>query len=109
MVNILPLLIIPDLIARALGITIQDVFDAIFSNFAIHVSEEEYNSWDERRRALAGRAYWSRVNELRHLGRADGSESGLKRIDYLGERVMFRGLEPAPGRENAWMLFIGPA
>lgn len=87
----------------------QDVFDTLYYNFSAHVSSAEYNSWDERRQQQVGQAYWTRVNQLQTLGRRDDSEGGLKRIDYLRDRVMFRGFEPAPCQGNAWMLFIGPS
>lgn len=36
-------------------------------------------------------------------------DDGARRIDYLGERVMFRGLEPSPAKDGTWMLFVGSA
>jgi len=91
------------------GITVQDVFEAISYNFSLHVSGEEFASWDERRQAQAGAAYWNKVirNQAIHPHRAANND-GLKRVDYLGDRVMFRGLEPSPRMDGTWMLFVGP-
>jgi len=91
------------------GITVQDVFEAISYNFSLHVSGDEFASWDERRQAQAGAAYWSKVirNQAIHPHRAVNND-GLKRVDYLGDRVMFRGLEPSPRMDGTWMLFVGP-
>jgi len=92
-----------------LCITVRDVFETISYNFSLHVSEEEFASWDERRQAQAGAAYWIKV--LRSQGiypHRPPNNEGLKRIDYLGDRVMFRGLEPSPHMDGTWVLFVGP-
>jgi hypothetical protein len=91
------------------GITVQDVFEAISYNFSLHVSSEEFASWDERRQAQAGAAYWNKVsrNQAMSSWRPFRNEA-LKRVDYLGDRVMFRGLEPSPRQDGTWMLFVGP-
>lgn len=91
------------------GITVQDVFEAISYNFSLHVSGEEYASWDERRQAQAGAAYWNKVfrNQVINPHGAVNND-GMKRVDYLGDRVMFRGLEPSPRKDGTWMLFVGP-
>jgi len=89
------------------GITVQDVFEAIASNFSCHVSMEEFGSWDERRQAQAGAAYWSKVFRSQILRRCHVTHDGMKRVDYLGDRVMFRGLEPSPRMDGTWMMFVG--
>jgi len=91
------------------GITVQDVFDTISYNFSLHVSGEEYASWDERRQAQAGAAYWNKVYRNQGINpHFPINSDGLKRVDYLGDRVMFRGLEPSPRKDGTWMLFVGP-
>jgi len=52
-------------------------------------------------------AYWSRVrrNQIMDL---HSNNDGLRRVDYMGDRVMFRGLEPSPRKDGTWMLFLGP-
>jgi hypothetical protein len=91
------------------GITIKDVFEAISYNFSLHVSAEEFGSWDERRQAQAGTAYWNKIFQRQAIfPDRPISNEGLKRVDYLGDRVMFRGLEPSPRMDGTWMLFVGP-
>jgi hypothetical protein len=91
------------------GITLQDVFVAISSNFASYVSEEEFRSWDERRQAQAGTAYWGKIyRQQNFFPNRPAINDGLKRVDYLGDRVMFRGLEPSPRMDGTWMMFVGP-
>ena len=94
----------------------QDIFQALYVNFQQHVSGTEFNSWDERQQNIARSACWNRhirdqfrSNWLR-LPTIPGGPH-LRRIDYLGDRIMFRGLEPAPAQEkngSAWILFLGP-
>ena len=93
------------------GITVQDIFEAISYNFSRLVHAWEFDSWDDRRQAQAGSAYWNRtfrhqaMNPYPHL---PIHNDGLQRVDYLGDRVMFRGLEPSPRMDGTWMLFVGP-
>lgn len=94
----------------------QDVFQALYDNFQQHVSRREYNNWDERQQNIARSACWNRhgQNQHRHNWLGESALPGgphLRRIDYLGDRVMFRGLEPVPAQEkngSAWILFLGP-
>jgi hypothetical protein len=98
----------PILITNEQGIILEDVFNAISDNFSLHVAVEEYNSWDERRRDQAGTAYWSRVRRTQSMHSYHTYNDGLRRFDYMGDRVMFRGLEPSPRKDGTWMLFVGP-
>lgn len=102
----------PIVVSNELGITCADVFYAIYNNFQEYVTTDEYNSWTGRRREQAARAYhrrvrqpldWSRPDEI--LG-PDGD--GLRRIDYMGDKVMFRGLDVSPLRDGTWLMFVGP-
>lgn len=93
------------------GITCSDIFEAIWKHFQRHVRPEEYNSWSGRRRDLAARAYHKRVHEPLDWTQPNsipGRRDGLRRIDYMGDKVMFRGLEPSPRNDNTWLMFIGP-
>ncbi|KAH7908537.1 hypothetical protein BJ138DRAFT_1103436 [Hygrophoropsis aurantiaca] len=98
------------------GVTVGDVFETIFRNFTEHVTIEEYNSWSGRRREMAARAYHKRVRMPlewgagggRVEGEIPGEGDGLRRIDYMGEKIMFRGLEPSPLKDGTWLMFVGP-
>ncbi|KAH7887212.1 hypothetical protein F5I97DRAFT_1807635 [Phlebopus sp. FC_14] len=101
----------PIMVRNERGITCGDVFQAISSNFQEHVTVEEYNGWSGRRRDLAARAYQKRVHEPLDWTRPHeipGRNDGLRRIDYMGDKVMFRGLEPSPWRDGTWIMFVGP-
>jgi len=91
------------------GITVQDVFQAISYNFSRLVHDWEFDSWDERRQVQAGTAYWNKVFRYQAINpHRPIHNNGVKRADYLGDRVMFRGLEPSPRMDGTWMLFVGP-
>ncbi|KAL4064705.1 hypothetical protein V8B97DRAFT_1297223 [Scleroderma yunnanense] len=93
------------------GITCGDVFETIWRHFQIHITVDEYNSWSGRRRDLAARTYHKRVHEPLDWTQPDsfpGRGDGLRRIDYMGDKVMFRGLEPSPRKDDTWLLFVGP-
>lgn len=93
----------PFMVFNPRGIKCEDVFEAIFENFQQHVSQHEHDSWSALRQRQSGRAYHIR------LASEDREGDGLRRIDYLGHRVMFRGLEPNPNRDGSgWVMFIGP-
>lgn len=86
-----------------LPVTVQDVLFSLLINFAQFMTADEVAEFNERRRETIRIAYDRRLREKRF--REDGE--GLRRIDFLGDRIMFRGLEPAPGGEG-WMMFVGP-
>ncbi|KIP03106.1 hypothetical protein PHLGIDRAFT_78097, partial [Phlebiopsis gigantea 11061_1 CR5-6] len=86
----------------ALPVTVQDVLRGVLANFHERVAAEELAALTAARREQVHRAYWQRVEELR-FDEADG----VRRVDYLGDRYMFRGLEPVPGAEG-FMIFFGP-
>ena len=78
------------------------VLRGVLANFRERVSAEELAALSGTRRAQVERAYWQRVQELRFP-----DEDGVRRVDYLGDRFMFRGLEALPG-EDGFMIFFGP-
>lgn len=93
-------------ISKEEGIILEDVFNIISENFREHIYQNEIDSWDERRRDQCHAGYWSRVrrNQIADFH----NNAGLKRVDYMGDRVMFRGLEPNPRMDGTWMLCLGP-
>lgn len=86
----------------SLPVTVQDIIVAILANFQECVTEDEVNSLTAARRDQVYRAYWQRVKELMLA-----EDDGIRRIDYLGDRYMFRGLEPAEVGDG-FMIYFGP-
>ena len=90
----------PIMIHNDHGITCADVFEGIYRDFNLHVSRDEYNSWNAFQRQQTEAAFQVR----------GGAERGddVRRYDILGTHRMFRGLEPHPNLEG-WMMFLGIA
>ena len=99
----------PITVRNTRGITCQDVFEAIYRNFQEYVTAQEFGTWSSRRKEQCSRAYHLRVHSVNAWNPLPLLDEGLRRIDYMGERVMFRGLEPSPNRETSWIMFVGPA
>ncbi|KZT07112.1 uncharacterized protein LAESUDRAFT_725481 [Laetiporus sulphureus 93-53] len=100
-----PILVIPH--HPSLPVLVRHVFNALIANFEERVKEDEMEALSEERRGLVTRAYYTRL-ETRVGGRLPGDEDGVRRIDYLGDQVYFRGLEPAPDGDG-FMMFVGSA
>ncbi|KAH9932861.1 uncharacterized protein B0H18DRAFT_669733 [Fomitopsis serialis] len=100
-----PTLVIPH--HPRLPVMVMDVLNALIANFEERLKPEEVAALSEQRREHMCRAYWERVRTM-VSGRIPGDDDGLRRIDYLGDRVFFRGLEPAPDGVG-FVLFVGPA
>ncbi|KIJ59980.1 hypothetical protein HYDPIDRAFT_99725 [Hydnomerulius pinastri MD-312] len=101
----------PIMVRNEQGITCADVFQTIASNFQQYVTTDEYNSWSGRRRDLAARAYHRRIRTPLDWNQPEdvpGPYDGLRRIDYMGDKVMFRGLEASPLKDGTWLMFVGP-
>lgn len=100
-------------VVNARGITCGDVFDAVVQKLLEHVSGEEYNTWTKHRKEVAARAYHQRVRTPVDPAGPDGVpdvHDGLRRIDYMGERVVitFHGLERASMMmDDLWFMFFG--
>lgn len=100
---------------ESLPITVLDVMDAIYCNFEQLMTAEEYASLDIERKHQVERAFHVRQAIKRSsdmllicTGRPPRLEDdGIRRVDYLGDRWIFRGLEPAPDG-NGFILFVGP-
>ena len=91
------------------GILCQDVFEAICVNFEQYISQDEYDSWPESLQNRCTRSYNARLATANSWNPelSPPSNDGLRRIDYMGDRFMFRGLEPHPN-DSSWTLFVGP-
>jgi hypothetical protein len=101
----------PITVRNTRGVTCQDIFSAIYRNFQEFVTVQEYEGWSSRRKDQCARAYQVRVQTTNAWNpeRPIPWNDGLRRIDYMGDRVLFRGLEPSPNRDPSWIMFVGPA
>ncbi|KAI0330755.1 hypothetical protein GY45DRAFT_1409892 [Cubamyces sp. BRFM 1775] len=91
---------------EALPVLVCDVLDALVANFEERMAVDEVRLLSEERRLMVYRAYARRTN-LVVGGRPCPKDDGLRRVDYLGDNVCFRGLEPAPDGQG-FVLFMGP-
>ncbi|KAI0338067.1 hypothetical protein BDW22DRAFT_1338605 [Trametopsis cervina] len=87
----------------ALPVTVRDVCDAVYQNFQEFMMKEELDALSKQRRGQVMRAYEERVRDLPHTTREDG----VRRVDFLGDRCVFRGLEPTADGEG-FVMFVGP-
>ena len=83
---------------HAPGVTVGDVFTAIYLSLRSNVRKHEYESApsDEHRNS-ATEAYNARVTRMHPSLREFERAKGLKRIDFLGKRRHFLGLIPVKG------------
>ncbi|KAI0754043.1 hypothetical protein C8Q80DRAFT_1060960, partial [Daedaleopsis nitida] len=84
------------------AVRVQDVLAALAESYAQRLWPHEARALSRERWALAVHAYWRRVAR----GGAP-ADDGLRRVDYLGDAVCFRGLAPAPDGVG-FMLVTGP-
>lgn len=101
----------PVTITNPRGILVEDVLRGIYVNFQELVTREEYESWEGLARDVTNTAFERRLALLsqRPPPQDDSdrpSVDAVQRVDWLGERFMFRGLER--DEEGDWILFVGP-
>ncbi|KAL0946663.1 hypothetical protein HGRIS_012853 [Hohenbuehelia grisea] len=95
----------PIMVVQELGIKVADVLNAIYHNFQEHVSRTEYDSWPPARRKQAAAARTSRIAASNGTVPEDDT---VRRIDYLGDLVMFRGLQANPDiSTSSWVISVG--
>ncbi|KAJ7596696.1 hypothetical protein C8J56DRAFT_1021200 [Mycena floridula] len=94
----------PIMIRNPDGITVEDVLVGIFTNLQEYVFIDEFRAWTEQRRRQAQIALDLRREQQQSLGQE--IDQAVRRIDYFGSHITFRGLEPHPNLEG-WVLFIG--
>jgi hypothetical protein len=86
----------------ALPVTVQDVIGAMHTNFHESVTKMEMATLSPAREDRIHHTFWKRCEDHNIA-----QEDGLRRVDYLGDHYMFRGLEPtSDGR--GFMMFFGP-
>jgi hypothetical protein len=94
------------------GVTCGDVWAALADAVMLHVRPGEYAALSPARKEQVKLSYWARcASDLPVEEGAPprpGPNDGCRRIDVLGTRIMFRGLEPAPGVDGSWVMFLGP-
>lgn len=107
--DVSPQLTWPILVCNPVGVNVGDVIVAIYETFQQHMTREEYEILSPRRQDQLQRAYWARVNEPLNGGDICPSlNDGLRRIDYFGDNILFRGLEPSRNKKGNWIMFLGP-
>ncbi|KAI1787962.1 hypothetical protein LXA43DRAFT_975037 [Ganoderma leucocontextum] len=91
---------------EALPVLVADVVHALVANFEERLASAEVEALSDGRRVMLYQAYWRRMR-LPVGGHTPPESDGLRRVDYLGDAVYFRGLEPNPGGDG-FVLFMGP-
>ncbi|KAL7277072.1 hypothetical protein ACG7TL_008917 [Trametes sanguinea] len=92
---------------EALPVLMRDVLDALIANFEERMTREEVRLLSPERKLMVVRAYERRTTLLIGTSVACPADDGLRRVDYLGDNVCFRGLEPAPDGQG-FLLCLGP-
>jgi hypothetical protein len=87
----------------SMPLTVRDVLDAVYKNFQEYMTKDELLSLTGLRKSQVMRAYQQRLRDLPNLSPNDG----VRRVDFLGDRYIFRGLEPTEDGEG-FVLFVGP-
>ncbi|KAJ2912962.1 hypothetical protein MD484_g7463, partial [Candolleomyces efflorescens] len=100
----------PFMVLNPHGIKIRDIINSVHDNFQECVREREYYGWTMARRREAARAHRKRCDPQEHPHKAMAGDlevnDDMRRIDYLGNRTVFRGLAPNPDM-TGWVLYLG--
>ena len=100
----------PFMVINPHGIKIRDIINFIHANFMEYVRASEYYSWTVSRRKEAARAHKWRCDPHEHLWKFQSGDmdpnDNMRRVDYLGEKTLFRGLAPNPDG-TGWVLYLG--
>ncbi|EPQ50885.1 hypothetical protein GLOTRDRAFT_141354 [Gloeophyllum trabeum ATCC 11539] len=90
------------------GVKVEDVFDCIYENFQQFLTRDEYYGLTEKKRDLVTQALRERCKPASDNPYApEYTDEGVRRYDYMVGRTLFRGLEPHPYDDAAWILFVG--
>ena len=90
----------------SLPVRVHDVLAALKENFDERLDDTDVAALSADRRGMVHQAYWRRVRTPVG-GVLPPEDDGLRRVDYLGDAIYFRGLEPSPDGEG-FVLFLGP-
>ncbi|RXW20764.1 hypothetical protein EST38_g5076 [Candolleomyces aberdarensis] len=100
----------PFMVLNPHGIKIRDIINSVYFNFQEYVREREFYGWTVARRKEAARTHRKRCDPQEHPFKAMAGEvnvdDDMRRIDYLGNRTLFRGLAPNPDM-TGWVLYLG--
>ncbi|KAL4264066.1 DUF6699 domain-containing protein [Pleurotus pulmonarius] len=94
----------PFMVRNPKGIKCEDVYNAVYENFQEYVSQSEYDDWPQVRQVQCTQSYGARHSS--RANRESGFVEGIRRVDYLGDNIMFRGLEPNPNIDG-WVMCVG--
>ncbi|KAF9254929.1 hypothetical protein L218DRAFT_967750 [Marasmius fiardii PR-910] len=83
-------------------VTVRDVLDGIYKTLRKNVTHKEYHSIPTQRdQHRINKAYERRYSRVLHYHAE--KQSGVKRVDFLCERVWFTGIAPT-NRADVWEL-----
>ncbi|KAJ3839793.1 hypothetical protein F5878DRAFT_102967 [Lentinula raphanica] len=82
------------------GITCEDIVIGFYQNFNQDVSQREYEKWDEEIQRSAKKSHAEEE-------RGWTEDYRVKRADFFGDNVYYRGLAPSLNVEG-WVMFLGP-
>jgi len=98
----------PVLVRNPRGVLCVDVFRAVHKNFQAYLTKAEVSKFSAFKLRMVEEAC-SQRRESRLMGREwNDDEDGLRRVDYLVDRVMFRGLDASTIGGGSWVLHLGP-
>jgi hypothetical protein len=82
-------------------ITLRDVLEGVYRHVHQQISHDDWARLAKDQEAAVSRAYTRRTRSAYQLDKdADEVERGVKRVDYLLDQFMFRGLRPVKGSEG---------
>lgn len=91
-------------------VSVSDVLRGLHFALRQRVTEEEFldsTSATDGSRLRVDQAFHERAEALRRVDRAKAREETRRRIDYLGDNLLFAGLSPT-WRNNEWRLSVRP-
>lgn len=100
-------LISPDLpwkivVSNPKGITVNDVLTAVYDTLNAQITEPEYWLASEEAQKRMNRAYLDATNGKTGVPGREPTE-GVKRVDFLGDSVLFGGIRPLDERDDVFV------
>ena len=91
----------PLLAPRGAGVTVQDVLVCLYFHLRKAVKADEYNAIDKARQEQIARTFYRRVGD-------DPVQrgKGLRRVDFLGDRIIAQGLVRAQSKGEFWDVVV---
>ena len=94
-------------IANGAWVTVGDVLEQVYHSLRRRTNHHDYEACGERDREKVRKAYEARYRRLRSEKAYEKEKAGgMRRVDYLRNRVRFLGLSRGRGGEG-WVLNTG--